>query len=394
MKTSWPNQALHHELSLRNPVADESLTGSERTPEASALLSRLTAIDPGSSVTSEDEGDRPTSNDAVRPRHALKGRLPRLVAVGLVASLLVVVLLFINITSPGKPDAAGAVALERTAEIAHEQPPFPRLGPGQFVYTKNITRAEIVPSPRSAGGVPVSPHDIYMLLQPIVVQTWTAADGSGRMSQTESPGPPSFMNQADKAKWLAAGSPNPGAALNNNTTFGPGGPPSTLSALPTNPSALGPLLAHGQVDIEGLLPHSSAVFPPESVQFEIGIIGSLLGQPYASPALRSALYQVASRLRGVHLLGTVTDGIGRRGTAVAYTLHGWQDMLIFDPTTSALLEQKTVVVGKTVTEGPNAEQVTPGTVVDVSIYGTPAVVDSSTATPSSSSTGSLPASNR
>ena len=79
---------------------------------------------------------------------------------------------------------------------------------------------------------------------------------------------------------------------------------------------------------------------------------------------------------------------------MAYTLHGWQDMLIFDPTTSALLEQKTVVVGKTVTEGPNAEQVTPGTVVDVSIYGTPAVVDSSTATPSSSSTGSLPASNR
>ena len=291
-------------------------------------------------------------------------------------------------------DAAGAVALERTAEIAHEQPPFPRLGPGQFVYTKNITRGEIVPSPRSVGGVPVSPHDIYMLLQPIVVQTWTAADGSGRMSQTESPGPPSFMNQADKAKWLAAGSPNPGAALNNNTTFGPGGPPSTLSALPTNPSALGPLLAHGQVDIEGLLPHSSAVFPPESVQFEIGIIGSLLGQPYASPALRSALYQVASRPPGVHLLGTVTDGIGRRGTAVAYTLHGWQDMLIFDPTTSALLEQKTVVVGKTVTEGPNAEQVTPGTVVDVSIYGTPAVVDSSTATPSSSSTGSLPASNR
>ena len=394
MKTSWPNQALHHELSLRNPVADESLTGSERTPEASALLSRLTAIDPGSSVTSEDEGDRPTSNDAVRPRHALKGRLPRLVAVGLVASLLVVVLLFINITSPGKPDAAGAVALERTAEIANEQPPFPRLGPGQFVYTKNITLAEIVPSPRSAGGVPVSPHDIYMLLQPIVVQTWTAADGSGRMSQTESPGPPSFMNQADKAKWLAAGSPNPGAALNNNTTFGPGGPPSTLSGLPTNPSALGPLLAHGQVDIEGLLPHSSAVFPPSRSNLRSASSGVFSVSPTRLRPCDLRSIRSPRAPPGVHLLGTVTDGIGRRGTAVAYTLHGWQDMLIFDPTTSALLEQKTVVVGKTVTEGPNAEQVTPGTVVDLSIYGTPAVVDSSTATPSSSSTGSLPASNR
>ena len=245
-----------------------------------------------------------------------------------------------------------------------------------------------------AGGVPVSAHDIYLLQQTYVAQTWVAADGSGRMSQAEKPGPPSFLNQADRAKWLAAGSPNLGAALNNTTTFGSGGPPSTLSGLPTNPSALGQLLAHGQVDIEGLLPHSSAVFPPQSVQFEIGIIGNLLGQPYASPALRSALYQVASRLPGVRFLGTVTDGIGRRGTAVAYTLRGWQDMLIFDPNTSALLEQKTVVVGKAVVEGPDAQHVAPGTVEDLSIYGTPAVVDSSTALPSSSLTGSLPRSNR
>ena len=103
MKTSWPNQALHHELSLRNPVADESLTGSERTAEATALLSRLTAIDPGRSVTSEGEGDRPTSNNVVRAGRALKGRLPRLVAVGLVASLLVVVLVFLNIIGPESP---------------------------------------------------------------------------------------------------------------------------------------------------------------------------------------------------------------------------------------------------------------------------------------------------
>jgi hypothetical protein len=387
MRTSWPNEALQHELSLRNPVAEDSLTGSERSSEATALLSRLTAMDPGVSVISESEGDQPTSNSLilVRPERASKGRLPRLVAVGLVASVLVVVLVVVNITSPGKSDSAGAVALKRTAFIANEQPPFPPLGPGQLVYTKNIELAEIAPPVVGAGGVPVSAQETYMLLQTYIVQTWTAADGSGRMSQAEKPGPPSFLNEADRAKWIAAGSPDLGAAGNINTTFGPGGlsvaPIASLSALPTNPSVLGPLLANGKVDVEGLLPNASAVFSPQSVGYEIGIIGSLLGQPYASPALRSALYQVASALPGVQLLGTVTDGIGRRGTAVAYTLGGWQDMLIFDPTTSALLEQKTVAVG------PDAGNVALGTVGDLAIYGTPAVVDSSTATPSSSSTG-------
>jgi hypothetical protein len=380
MRTSWPNEALQHELSLRNPVAERSLTGSELTPQAIALLSRLTASEPGISETSGGDGDQRTSNGVVMmPGNAIKGRRPRLVAVGLVASLLVVVLVFINITTPGQSDNAGAAILKRTALIANEQPPFPPLGPGQFLYTKKVELVDIVPPAVGTGGVPVSAHEIYMLLQPLIVQTWMAADGSGRLSQTVEPGPPSFLNPADRAKWVAAGSPDLGAALNNNTTFGPGGPPSvtpiaTLSALPTNPSVLGPLLASGKVDdLGGLLPNPSALFSPKSVEFEIETIASLLGQPYASPALRSALYQVASRLPGVHLLGAVTDGIGRRGTAVEYTLRGWQDMLIFDTTTSALLEQKTVAVG------PDAGHVAIGTVGDLSIYETSAVVDSTTA---------------
>jgi hypothetical protein len=99
-------------------------------------------------------------------------------------------------------------------------------------------------------------------------------------------------------------------------------------------------------------------------------------------ALRSALYQVASRLPGVQLLGTVTDGIGRRGFAVQYTSRGWRNVLIFDPTTSALPGQKTVAVG------PDAGHVAIGAVGGLSIYEASAAVDSITATSTGIDSGS------
>jgi hypothetical protein len=247
----------------------------------------------------------------------------------------------------------------------------------------------MVPRVAGADGVPIPSNENYLVLQPLVVQTWLAADGSGRMAQTVKPGPPLFLNPADRAKWIASGSPGFGAAMNINSTFGPGGsspwvvPLATLSALPTNPSVLGPLLAGGKIDEVGsFMPNLRAPFHPQSVGFQIEAIAGLLGQPYASPALRSALYQVASRLPGVHLLGAVADGIGRRGTAVEYTLNGLRNVLIFDATTSALLEHKTVAAG------PVAGHVAIGAVEDLSINEASAVVDSITATSSGVDSGS------
>ena len=50
---------------------------------------------------------------------------------------------------------------------------------------------------------------------------------------------------------------------------------------------------------------------------------------------------------GVTLIGTVTDAAGRSGTAVAYASNGEQNELIFDPTTSVLLGEATVVTDPT-----------------------------------------------
>lgn len=70
-------------------------------------------------------------------------------------------------------------------------------------------------------------------------------------------------------------------------------------------------------------------------------IGDLLVSP-ASPEVRQALYRVAAGLPGVRLVGTVTDGIGRTGTAVERGDGRSTVRYIIDPSSGELLE--TVVI--------------------------------------------------
>ena len=73
------------------------------------------------------------------------------------------------------------------------------------------------------------------------------------------------------------------------------------------------------------------------------MVGDLLRERAAPPALRAALYKVAAGIKGVELVGSVTDRAGRRGVAVAitstYTGARVRDVLVFDPVTSALLAE-------------------------------------------------------
>jgi len=102
------------------------------------------------------------------------------------------------------------------------------------------------------------------------------------------------------------------------------------------------------------------------------IIGDLLRETYAPPALRAALYHIAAGLPGVQLIGTVKDQAGRTGTAVAYASRGLRQELIFDPATSALLAEQSVVAD------PAAAQmdVPAGTVMGWAVYLASGVVDS------------------
>lgn len=80
-----------------------------------------------------------------------------------------------------------------------------------------------------------------------------------------------------------------------------------------------------QADIRGAGPD------PQSELFTI--VGDLLRESPAPPALRKALYDVAAGIPGVHLTGKVTDSIGRTGTGV----QRGGETLVVDPANGALL---------------------------------------------------------
>jgi hypothetical protein len=95
-----------------------------------------------------------------------------------------------------------------------------------------------------------------------------------------------------------------------------------LYALPTDPAKLEPVL---QSDIKGAGPNPTAEL--------YTIVGDLLRESPASPALREALYEVAANIPGVKLVGHYQDALGRAGTAVERD----GETLVIDPKNGQLL---------------------------------------------------------
>lgn len=80
-------------------------------------------------------------------------------------------------------------------------------------------------------------------------------------------------------------------------------------------------------------------------------ITGLLRESPASPALRRALWQVAATMPDVELLGTMTDAVGREGTAIERDQldQGWYRVVyILDPTDGTLLETRNIEADGTV----------------------------------------------
>lgn len=95
-----------------------------------------------------------------------------------------------------------------------------------------------------------------------------------------------------------------------------------LYALPTDPAKLEPVL---RSDIKGAGPNPTAEL--------YTIVGDLLRESPAPPALREALYEVAAGIPGVKLVGHYKDALGRTGTAVERD----GETLVIDPDNGQLL---------------------------------------------------------
>jgi hypothetical protein len=266
--------------------------------------------------------------------------------------------------------------LLRAARTAANQPENAP-GPGQFVYTKTEGFEPTI----TATTLPGSRARANWAFRPVTRETWTAPDGSGRHREID--GHLQFATHTDAAYYYHA-LRNQRDILNGHSgdsTVDPGGNPYVdLSKAPTDPAKLKQLIEHRKL---GSAPPAGIGSAPPGNADTFLVIENLLRYSYAPPAVRSALYTIASQLPGVQLIGPTHDPLGRPGTAVAYGLPQPQgraskilsNQFIFDPHTSALLATQWVVVQRT-----RNTPFPPGTVVGSTAYVASGVVNSTSAT--------------
>jgi hypothetical protein len=339
-------------------------------------------------IAREPTGPRPTAH--VRLPLSMHSRRLQIVAVAVAAGAAAAIALpLLVLTGNGGPGSAkpyihplprisinqgggrqlASLVLLRAARTAAKQP-LRAPGPGQFVYTKTEGfEAGIAFSGRD------HPRANYYF-RPVTRETWVAPDGSGRHHEID--GHLQFATAADAAYFYNTlrNQPDILNGHSSDSTVDPGGSPyQDLSNYPTDPAKL-------KQRLERRTPGTLESAPRGNADTFV-IIGDLLRYTYAPPAVRSALYKVASQLPGVQLIGPTHDQLGRPGIGVAYGLPQPQgrasknlsNELIFDPKTSTLLATQWVVVHKF-----NGAPFPPGTVINSTAYVASGVVNSTSAT--------------
>jgi hypothetical protein len=311
-----------------------------------------------------------------RSQRRLPGRSVIVVPlVGIAAAALVVVLVLQILPATGQhPTSAAAAVLNEAASVAADLPPSQVPDPGQYLYYRT-TQGSIQDS-----GAPLGERN-FLLYSTETIDTWVAPDGSGRQRIVVAA--PHLLYPADQSAWEAAGSPN--YEVQSAGVFDTKFPSTTRiggplieevngenylaypddSRIPTDPSALKQYL--NRYD------HNSG---PATAFL---IAGDLL-QEGASPALRSALFQVIEQLPGVKVLGPTKDEAGRPGLGVALDVGtGDRSVLVFNTKTSAVLGLKSLV-------GPSASvygvPVPEGTLAGFTNFGPTGVVSSTSSFPS------------
>lgn len=295
-------------------------------------------------ITSQAPGKAPA-------RHRYLARGITGVAIAGAAAIVATTVIPGSPTSPGYPESAAAAVLQAAAVTANQQPAAGTAGPGQYEYVKTIQAQRLAVG---TGNATTTSWQACLDVQ--TVQDWAAPDGSGRETATA----PSRCGGIPATQTFPQGQEIDGAVY-------PG-----AAELPADPVALKRFIEH---HFEGGKPTADATFD---------FAGTFL-QAGAPPAVRAALYQLIESLPGVESLGSLTDQLGRQGTGVGYTSHGIRDVLIFDPSTSAVLEREGVVVDPAaVVTGPGEAPVHAGEVWNYTVYVESGVVSSITALPGGS----------
>lgn len=288
------------------------------------------------------------------------------------------------VTLGSVPTSAVAATLKAAAAADTNAAAFPTLSAGQYYYQESQVSLVC----QFAGTNMAPGESLLTYIANGTMQSWTAADGSGRVVITPAAvgaDGSHFATSADEARWIALGKPfipcalydssnqldgNPAnanrqsvyggyaATVNGYDSFGislaSASQTSLLNAtaginnLPQSAAAISTLLADGQINTDGslnsspqacpVLDASSSSAPGCTPREQLAVLEQLLQLPDASAKMGSALYQVLASLPGATLVGPVTTADGVAGTAVSVpsgTNTAFQ--VVLDPTSGAVL---------------------------------------------------------
>jgi hypothetical protein len=249
--------------------------------------------------------------------------------------------------------ATAAQVLRQAAHAAAGAPaPFPR--EDQFFYVRSSTTNLMSKEPPERGEVAIVTRDRWV---------WTSLKRPGRLREqfVSAIYPGATPEQRARLESIARETTVPGE-LGSTHLYHLGAFKLTrqgLLAFPTDPRTIYERL-RANVGTRGRSPEGE-VFTE---------IGDALRESPAPAALRAGLYGALALIPGIELVGDVTDRAGRGGVAVAFTEAGVRSELIFDPATSEMLAERSVLTRPRPDLGLAA-----GTVIGDSVYLERAVVD-------------------
>jgi hypothetical protein len=381
-----------NELDLVRGIAVDTSEPDLATTQAARA--RLLAV-----IAAEVEAGQAQSTHPRRDaRLAFRTRRPRLLPAGVVVAAVLALALAVQpllqrpattpkgspatSTTPGTPGRVGptAVGVLTDVALAAARAPTPALRPGRYWYV--LQRGVMVGTNFDRIGSGKS----FFYRFHYERETWWALDGS--LSGHLRNGPAQFLNDTERAAWVAAGRPDLG--LPNTEVYSPkekvlvtgiGWLPSAyqdLVELPTDPARL---LAGLTERIRSYQPPGIRTYQrnPNHTHELFGTIAYLLENYPLPAALRAALYQALTRLDGAELIGNVTDMAGRHAVSLAIDVHQAlreRHELLLDPATGRLLGVRSVLTRKV-----PGWRLPVGTVIDQSVFLEASVIDSRTARP-------------
>jgi hypothetical protein len=314
-------------------VRDEDLASESRSPSAEALFDRIVADLDGATWSS-------------KPPHAPRRRGRRWIAAAAAAALVgVVALLAIDFgPAPETVTPAGA-ALREAADAARAQDAIP---PGKYLYVRSANASLAIGAVDESDPERFLPDCCEVLIRQ-VRELWLGDEpGDARLRERRA-GDLQFLSEEERKRWIQLGRPK----LDVKTPFS-----GILVGLPPHGWYDGPLdlpsdadAIYEQFEQDAEAAHSA---PGGPVDVDVGgsmflRFSDLLREARATPEQRAAAYEALARVPGVVLVGEVTDRLGRRGVGVAFDFllnepFLFRHVLVFDPETSDLLEERREVL--------------------------------------------------